>query len=187
MINSDFFILNKLWWKLPFDERDNEFLIKQTLYFKKLIKDVINKNDKDLWDGYATLHREKYLLECVSVESNIDYKKLETILKDSWLFDIFISEKDRYMTRKIRNLDNVIKKTFPSVFFPDLSIDEFTPELAINLHKQIGKGIIENMGKYRKKLNMAAEDNFIYMSPGLIETNMNELFKLTREKFKKEN
>ncbi|CAG8800373.1 11145_t:CDS:1, partial [Cetraspora pellucida] len=94
--------------------------------------------------------------------------------------------KDRRMVRKIRNLNNAIKKMFPSIFFPDLTIDEFTPELAINIHKEIGKEIIENAGQYRKKFVMAAEDKFIYMAPDLIEENIINLFKLTREKFKKE-
>ncbi|CAG8593225.1 16169_t:CDS:1 [Cetraspora pellucida] len=186
MIYSNFDILDKPWWKLPFDEHNNDFLIKQSLYFKQFIKDAINQNDKILWDGYVILHREKYLLECVSIEGNIDYKKLEIILSKSWLFDFLISEKDRHIVRKIRNLNSVIKKIFPSIFFPELSINEFTPKLAINIHKEIGKGIIENVGEYRKKLTMVAEDNFIYMSPGLIEESMNKLFKSTREKFEKE-
>ncbi|CAG8712963.1 7809_t:CDS:1, partial [Cetraspora pellucida] len=40
MIYSNFDILDKPCWKLPFDERNNDFLIKQSLYFKQLIKDV---------------------------------------------------------------------------------------------------------------------------------------------------
>ncbi|POG58841.1 hypothetical protein GLOIN_2v1820311 [Rhizophagus irregularis DAOM 181602=DAOM 197198] len=90
------------------------------------------------------------------------------------------------LVKKVQNLNDAITSIFPSKFFPKLSIDNFTPLLAKQLNQHICNVLIDDAGQYRIKYVMPAQENFVYMSPYLIEDRMNELFRQCREKFKKE-
>ncbi|RIA85005.1 fido domain-containing protein [Glomus cerebriforme] len=203
MIHSNFEILNKPWWKNSYDERDVVYFISS---IKKLQHAILltvsdNENDELFWKGYINLHREHYLLECISVESDVDLtiEFVRKSLKEPGFLSVFmdwlcrkffaksciIPDRTSRLAKKIKNLHNAMNSIFPNMFFPKLSIDNFTPELAQQLHRLIGDELIKDAGQYRKKSVMAAQTDFIYMSPELIEDRMNELFCQAREKFKR--
>ncbi|CAG8734194.1 8353_t:CDS:2, partial [Racocetra fulgida] len=94
-----------------------------------------------------------------------------------------IKPDEQRLARKVQNLHVAIIDTFPSIFFPDLQIDRFTPEFAKKLHLKIGNGLIKDAGQYRTKFVMAAQENYVYMAPDLIKDRMETLFRQCREKF----
>ncbi|CAG8738422.1 16678_t:CDS:2, partial [Racocetra persica] len=168
IIYSDFNILDKPkpWWKNPLDECSVKDLISKVNHFQQAITSAVdNKSDELFWKGYIELHLERYLLECISAESNIT-------------LDI-----SYHLARKVQNLHSAIIDTFPSIFFSDLQIDRFTPEFAKQLHQKIGNRLIKNAGQYKMKFVMAVQENYIYIAPDLIENRMEVLFRQCREKF----
>ncbi|CAG8837312.1 27394_t:CDS:2, partial [Gigaspora margarita] len=131
MMHSNFDFLDRPWWRTSFDERDVNHFVSSAKHNQQAILLVTNENDELFWKGYINLHRERYLLECISAEN------------------------------------------------------QFTPSFAQQLHRQIGDGLISNSGQYRTRYVMAAQDNFVYMRPDLIENKMEELFRQCREKFER--
>ncbi|CAG8687642.1 3528_t:CDS:2 [Cetraspora pellucida] len=197
MIYSNFDILDKPWWKLHLDERNTEYLISSIKHFQQAISSAVNNESNELfWKGYIDLHREHYLLECVSAENDIDLTigYVQKLLKKPGFLRMFCRrifamclkpDRSSRLVTKVQNLYNVIIDIFPSIFFPDLPIDRFTPEFAKQLHRQIGNGLIKDAGQYRTQFVMAAQDNFVYMAPDFINDRMDELFRQCREKFGK--
>ncbi|CAG8581523.1 26030_t:CDS:2 [Dentiscutata erythropus] len=198
IIHSKFDFLDRPWWKPSYDERDANYFILNAKRYQHAILLAIDESDTLFWKGYIDLHHEHYLLECISVESNVDLTidfirqalKKPGILKLflSWLCrkifaSCFILERSFRMNRKVKNIHDAINDIFPSIFFSDLPIDRFTPSFAQQLHRQIGNELISNAGQYRTWYVMAAQDNYVYMAPDLIEDKMNELFCQCREKF----
>ncbi|CAG8552865.1 11876_t:CDS:2 [Dentiscutata heterogama] len=193
MIYSKFDFLDRPWWKPSYDERDANSFVLDAKRHQRVILLAVNESDPLLWKGYIDLHRERYLLECISAESNIDLTidsirqalKKPGILKllCGKIFACFIPERSLRLNRKVKNIHDAIIGIFPSIFFPDLPIDQFTPSFAQQLHRQIGNELISNAGQYRTRHVMAAQENYVYMAPNLIEDKMNELFCQCREKF----
>ncbi|KAF0436862.1 Fic-domain-containing protein [Gigaspora margarita] len=198
MIYSNFDFLNRPWWKPSYDERDANYFVLSAKRHQHAILLATNESDALLWKGYIDLHREHYLLECISAESNVDLTMdfIRQALKKpgilglllSWLCgkifaSFFIPERSLRLNRKVKNMHDAIIDIFPSIFFPDLPIDQFTPSFAQQLHRQIGNELISNAGQYRTRHVMAAQENYVYMAPDLIEDKMNELFCQCREKF----
>jgi fido (protein-threonine AMPylation protein) len=183
VIYSNFEILNKSWWKNPYDERDVDYFISSIKHFQHVISLSLSdhENNELLWKGYLELHHERYLLECISTECDTDItiEFVQQVLKKP--------DKSSRLVKKVQNLNNAITSIFPSTFFPNHSIDDFTPLLAQKLNQHICNGLIDDAGQYRIKYVMAAQENFVYMAPYLIEDRMNELFRQCREKFGKEN
>ncbi|CAG8533146.1 158_t:CDS:1 [Diversispora eburnea] len=149
-----------------------------------------------------TFHYENYALECISSESdvNLSIDFVHKSLKKSWFHKIkmflnwscrkiftkcFIPDRSLSLAKKVQNIHKVITNTFPPVFFPNLSIEYFTPSFAQQLHRQIGNGLINNAGQYRTRFVMTAQDNLMYLAPDLIENRMNELLRQCREKFER--
>ncbi|PKY57292.1 hypothetical protein RhiirA4_549595 [Rhizophagus irregularis] len=182
MIHSNFEILNKPWWKSSYDERNVEYFISSIKHLQHVILLSLSdhENNEFFWKGYLDLNHERYLLECISSECDVDLT-IEFVQQQ-------LKKPDRSLrlVKKVQNLNDAITSIFPSKFFPKLSIDNFTPLLAKQLNQHICNGLIDDAGQYRIKYVMPAQENFVYMSPYLIEDRMNELFRQCREKFKKE-
>ncbi|CAG8663641.1 fido domain-containing protein [Gigaspora rosea] len=151
MIYSKFDFLDRPWWKHSYDERDANYFLLSAKRHQHAILLAINESDSLFWKGYIDLHREHYLLECITAE--------------------------------MKNIHDAIIDIFPSIFFSDLPIDRFTPSFALQLHRQIGNELISNAGQYRTRHVMAAQENYVYMAPDLIEDKMNELFCQCKDKF----
>ena len=114
----------------PYDKRDGPVL--HYAYFAPA-KHPLENEDPLFREGYINLHREQCLLECISVESDVDLtlQLVKQLLEEP--------DDSKRMVRKVKNLYNAITNTFPSTFFPELSIEHFTPS-----HRQIGDGLIDN-------------------------------------------
>jgi fido (protein-threonine AMPylation protein) len=133
--------------------------------------------------GYIKLHQERYLIECISTESDVDYETVKKLLKNETNSD----PHSLHLAKKVQNLHNAVKDIFPSIFFPNLPMDRFTPSFARRLHQQVGgNGLIDNAGQYRTKFSGPAQDDFCYMDPVLIENELEKLFRQCRENFEKE-
>ncbi|CAG8572393.1 4950_t:CDS:1 [Funneliformis caledonium] len=209
-IHSNFDFLDKVWWKLDYDDRNAQYFISNTKRLQQAILLSVINEDENFWKGYIELHRERYLTECISTESNVDFDVVRQLVKKSW-FEDFLSYMRRVMfpkillrpfsylvsiicklsrssrlSKKVRNLHDAINDIFPFIFYPDLPMDRFTPLLTQQLHKQIGKGLIDNVGQYRTQYVMAAQDNYVYLAPNLIKDKIEELFRQCRENFQRE-
>ncbi|CAG8578617.1 10323_t:CDS:2 [Diversispora eburnea] len=200
MIYSKFDFLDRPWWKPSFNERDANYFVLNAKRLQHAISLAVNETDALFWKGYIDLHREHYLLECISAESDVDLTIdfIQQALKKpgirrvflSWLCGKFfasclIPERSLHMTKKVKNVHYTIIRIFPSIFFPDLQLDKFTPSFAQNLHRQIGNELISNVGQYRTRHVMAVQENYVYLAPDLIEGKMNELSCQCREKFER--
>ncbi|CAG8817693.1 8919_t:CDS:1, partial [Dentiscutata erythropus] len=174
-----------------YDERDANYFVLSAKHHQHAILLAINESDTLFWKGYIDLHREHYLLECISAESNVDltidfirqaFKKpgiLRLFLSQlcrKIFASCFILERSLRLNRKVKNIHDTIIDIFPSILFPDLLINWFTPSFAQQLHRQIGNELISNAGQYRTRHIIAAQENYVYMAPDLIEDKMNELF-----------
>ncbi|CAG8775639.1 18902_t:CDS:1, partial [Acaulospora morrowiae] len=198
-----------------YDDRDPQYFILNTSRLQQIILLSVNNEDELLWKGFMDLHRERYLIECIAVEGNIDLDVIKQLLKKSWFSRvcrivfleiifrpisrlisytfgnnihriIFDPSHSSYLAKKVQNLRDAINEIFPSIFFPDLPVDRFTPLFAKQLHQQVGKGLIENAGQYRTRYVMASQDNFVYLAPNMIENKMEVLFRQCRENFRRE-
>ncbi|RIB17783.1 hypothetical protein C2G38_2087396 [Gigaspora rosea] len=183
MIHSNFDFLERPWWRTSFDERDVNHFVSSAKHLQQAVLLATNENDELFWKGYINLHREHYLLECISAESdvNLTIDFIQQALKKPGFIRVFLSwlcgkifpsclipERASRLIKKVKNLHDTVLSIFPSIFFP--KIDQFTPSFAQQLHRQIGDGLICNAGQYRTRYVMAAQDNFVYMRPDLIET-----------------
>jgi len=200
MIHARFDFLNRPWWRTSFDECDANYLVSNSKRHQRAISLAVNETDALFWKGYIDLHRKHYLLECISAECDVDLTMdfIRQALRKPGILRVFLSwlcgnffasclipERSLRLIKKVKNVHDAIIGIFPSVFFPDLPIDRFTPSFAQQLHQQIGDGLISNAGQYRTRYVMAAQENYVYMAPDLIEDKMNELFRQCREKFGK--
>ncbi|CAG8672362.1 5645_t:CDS:1 [Ambispora leptoticha] len=199
LIHSKFDFVNKPWWRPDYDNRAPQYFISSTKRFQQAILLSVNNEDELLWKGFMDLHRERYLIECISAEGNVDLDVIKQLLKKS-RFEVFLnyacriffpriifgSSRSSHLAKKVQNLHDTINGIFPTIFFPNLPMDRFTPLLAQQLHQQIGNGLIDNAGQYRTRYVMAAQENYVYLAPNLIENRIEELFRQCREKFGKE-
>lgn len=188
MFTTDFEFLSKPWWRPAYDNRLSSFFIEDTKQRQHAVSLAFIEVESEFWEGYSALHCKKYLLECLSGEGNIvdlDYDRIEMLL------DIDPdNEPDRgtsHAARKVQNLLGAINSNFPSILFPTLSIEKFTPNLAQEIHRQVGGGgLINNAGQYRTNWAKAAQEENEYMDPHLINDSMNNLFSECQEKFSRE-
>ncbi|GBC42850.2 fido domain-containing protein [Rhizophagus irregularis DAOM 181602=DAOM 197198] len=142
-------------------------------------KEVTRRKFKMIHSNFEILNKP-WWKKCISSECDVDLT-IEFVQQQ-------LKKPDRSLrlVKKVQNLNDAITSIFPSKFFPKLSIDNFTPLLAKQLNQHICNVLIDDAGQYRIKYVMPAQENFVYMSPYLIEDRMNELFRQCREKFKKE-
>ncbi|CAG8759811.1 479_t:CDS:1, partial [Funneliformis caledonium] len=89
LIHSKFDFLNKPWWRPDYDDRVPQYFILNTNRLQQTILLSINNEDELLWKGFMDLHRERYLIECISAEGDIDIDVIKQLLKKSW-FKIFL-------------------------------------------------------------------------------------------------
>ena len=137
MICSNFDFLNNPWWHSDFDDRDIKYFIysiSSTKIPTRNISSAIGNGDDLLWKGYIDYHRERYIVECISAEYNIDLivNYVQQLLKPSW-FQIFSSyiyriffkrhSYNAHFAKKVQNLYGAITDIFPSIFFPNLLED----------------------------------------------------------------
>ncbi|CAI2178921.1 10168_t:CDS:2 [Funneliformis geosporum] len=172
LIHSNFDFLNRPWWRPDYDDRVHQYFISNTTRLQQAILLSVNNEDELFWEGFMELHRERYLIECISAEGNVDIDDIKQLLKKSW-----------FKLKKIQNLHDTINGIFPSIFFLNLPMDRFTPLLAQQLHQQVGNGLIDNAGRYRTRYVMAAQENYVYLAPNLIGDRMEELFRQCRVRF----
>ncbi|CAI2179290.1 8195_t:CDS:1 [Funneliformis geosporum] len=209
-IHSNFDYLDKVWWKLDYDDRNAQYFISNTKRLQQVISLYVYNEEEHFLKGYIDLHRERYLIACISTESNIDFNVVQQMVKKSW-FKVFLSyiyriifsnillgpftrlasiifkpSQSSHLAKKVQNLHDAINDIFPSTFYPNLPMRRFTPLLARNLHKQVGKGIIDNAGQYRTIDVMSEQDNFVYLAPNLIKDKIEVLFRQCRKNFERE-
>ncbi|CAG8788753.1 6335_t:CDS:2, partial [Dentiscutata erythropus] len=55
------------------------FEISSEVWWKPHLEEKMEKDDKNLWIGYMNHHCEKYLLECISTETDIKYDELQKL------------------------------------------------------------------------------------------------------------
>ena len=56
------------------------------------------------------------------------------------------------LTRKVRNIDGVVRRCFPTIFFPPFNLTRFTPDFICALHAEAMEGLLDNAGQYRVRL-----------------------------------
>src|SRR5207248_9857463 len=137
MLHSNFDILDKPWWTLSVDTRDVKYFVSNTENLQMALLLAIDKeDDASFWKGYIDLHRERYLLECISAESDVDIDSIKQLLKKPSFFRIFLDwickkvfaksciiVPDRFssrMVKKAKNIRDTITNISPSVLIPDL-------------------------------------------------------------------
>ncbi|CAI2190607.1 3_t:CDS:2 [Funneliformis geosporum] len=127
LIHSNFAFLNKPWWRPGYDDRAPHYFISNIERLQQAISTSINNEDELFWRGFMELHRERYLIECISAEGDNNFSK-----NNFWTYIT--------LAKKVQNFHNAINDIFPYIFFPNLPMDCFTPLLAQHLHQQIGNG-----------------------------------------------
>src|SRR5438046_1954717 len=94
MIHSNFEILNKPWWKNSYDERNVDYFISSIKHLQHAILLSLsnNENNELFWKGYLDLHRENYILECISAESDVDLtiEVVRQMLKKPGFLSVFL-------------------------------------------------------------------------------------------------
>ncbi|RUS34810.1 hypothetical protein BC938DRAFT_478382 [Jimgerdemannia flammicorona] len=183
MLRTNFEFPDKLWWKKPYDDRNPTYFIEDTKRRQDAIRLAFHSVELEFWEGYSDLHRKTYLLECLSAEGNVDdltLNRVEALLQTSDdsppsmklglnLEDVEAlpqtSDNSLRNVPKVRNILDAINNTFPSILFPELPIERFTPSLARELHRLVGHGLIENAGEYRTRDVMVAQEYYEYSKP----------------------
>src|SRR5271163_4027919 len=98
-IHSNFDFANETWWKLDYDERNVQYFISNIKRLQQAISLSVDNENELFWKGYIDLHRERYLIECISAESNVDFDVIQQLLKKSW-FKVSLSYIHRIMFPK---------------------------------------------------------------------------------------
>ncbi|CAB4434338.1 unnamed protein product [Rhizophagus irregularis] len=180
LIHSKFNFLEQRWWKPKYDERDAQYYISEINRLQEAILSTL-EGETELMLGYIKLHQKRYLIECISAESdvNLNFEIVEQLLNKT-NSDPYLSR----LTKKVQNLYDTIEYIFPTIFFPNLPMNCFTPLFAQQLHQQVGgNGLIDNAGQYRTTFAKPAQEDFCYMDPTLIEKELEKLFRQCRENF----
>src|ERR1051325_2267506 len=90
LIHSDFNFLDKPWWQPDYDDRNAQYFISNTGRLQRSISLSVDSEDKLFFLGYIDLHLERYLIECISAEGDIDLEVIRQLLNKSW-FKVFLS------------------------------------------------------------------------------------------------
>ncbi|PKY63302.1 hypothetical protein RhiirA4_491754 [Rhizophagus irregularis] len=70
LIYSKFDFMNKPWWRPDYDDRAPQYFISSIKHFQQAILLSIENEDELFWKGFIDLHREHYLMECISAEGD---------------------------------------------------------------------------------------------------------------------
>ncbi|CAI2189962.1 10384_t:CDS:1 [Funneliformis geosporum] len=90
LIHSNFNFTDKPWWRPDYDDRNTQYFISNTERLQRAISLSVGNEEELFWQGYMDLHRERYLIECISAEGDIDLDVIRQLLNKSW-FKIFLS------------------------------------------------------------------------------------------------
>ncbi|CAI2174053.1 13050_t:CDS:2 [Funneliformis geosporum] len=108
LIHSNFDFLNRPWWRPDYDDRVHQYFISNTTRLQQAILLSVNNEDELFWEGFMELHRERYLIECISAEGNVDIDDIKQLLKKSWFKQLhqqvgngLIDNAGRYRTRYV--------------------------------------------------------------------------------------
>ena len=179
----------KFWlfgWKPSYDEHNASYFVINAKRHQHAILLAVNESDPLFWKDILT-----FIVNTIDFIQQALKKTSILRLFLSWLCGKFayclISERSLRLKKKVKNIHDAFIGIFPSIFFPDLPIDQFTPSFvfAQQLHRKIGNELIRNAGRYRTRHVMATQENYVYMAPDLIEDKMDELFRQCREEFEK--
>lgn len=171
--NLNFPFSNKVWWRTDHFSFEFNHDLKYLPLFKQSIQTYKSFDDnRELLDFYSDYYKKCYILEIINGENNVTahIEELEDYL-DGKLVNL--RTKDQI---KIRNLRNAVDDLYPNIFFTDLPPNNFTIELALSLNRKIGEDLFKSAGKYRLKDAMASKENFFYLEPDKIDSEMKKLF-----------
>ncbi|CAG8613824.1 753_t:CDS:2 [Paraglomus brasilianum] len=186
MIYSNFDFLDRAWWKPSYDEHNASYFVINAKRHQHAILLAVNESDPLFWKDIST-----FIVNTIDFIQQALKKTSILRLFLSWLCGKFayclISERSLRLKKKVKNIHDAFIGIFPSIFFPDLPIDQFTPSFvfAQQLHRKIGNELIRNAGRYRTRHVMATQENYVYVAPDLIEDKMDELFRQCREEFER--
>lgn len=188
-MNKEFDILENPWWCSLYSSPVSKLLERIERYQGEAINKI--SLDDPFWIGYVKVHHTKYLLELITGECRVDtkvtYAYVEKLLNTNSLTELFIylfKRKKYRLFRKLKNLDHSTQILFPNVsLFKQLSLQKLDVNFVRDIHKILGKGIISDAGKFRTKDARPSQENYSYLSPGLIEHHLEKLLKECRQIF----
>jgi len=160
----------QVWWRQDYFPFDLELYLKSLEKFR--INLIIFKNDQKnlkLIQYFSKIFKQNYIYETITIENNIDFKKINEIEQI-----------------KIENFRLAFDYLFPNLFFTNFSIDLFDSNLAINLHKIIGKNLFKNPGEFRIRDAKPANEEYMYLNFEKIPDELKKLFEKIRTEFKKQ-
>ncbi|KAJ3410107.1 beta ketoadipyl CoA thiolase, th1 [Chytriomyces hyalinus] len=133
-------------------------------------------------DGYL---RSLYLLESLVGEGILENEAtLDTV--EALLL---LPSADSKLAKKVQNLHAAAMFLFPLSFMSphNNKSHEFTLELALTLHRIVGKDLIPNAGCFRQNWASPSQETYVYLEPHFIESHLNTLFTETAEALCKSN
>lgn len=74
--------MEKRWWKLKYDERDVQYYISEINRLQEAILSTL-EGETELMLGYIELHQKRYLIECISAESDVNFEIVEQLLNET--------------------------------------------------------------------------------------------------------
>lgn len=173
MLITNFEFWPDRWWQEPYDDlgMSTPDFIEDTGQRLCAVSVSLSKKKPDDLKGYQDFHFKKYLRERILIdyggESNIRF--IESLLQ--------------FSNNPVGNLFNALKKYFPTILFAELSIERFTPTLAQDMYSDIVYGKKISIVQYRKTYGLTAQEDYVYLAPGLISSKMHQLFSECREQF----
>lgn len=156
-----------------------------------LLADLTNLHEK-VHRAATDPHLEQFLKGFVSYHSFLyprevqigeDIGERETTIH--YLEKIFASDNIR-LAVKVRNLRGLISTIFPDpIPAPSTTIDglEFTSAMLRDWHSAIGRDAIPDAGQYRTKMLAPAQENYVYLIPQKVATELDKLCAYVRDKF----
>ena len=177
-IYLNFQFLKKLWWKPEYAQFDPHYLLSMLPLFQKAITAMKKNQENEMWlKDYSEYYKQIYSMEILVGERNITKTDF-----DNYNQQQIAHISTRNMT-KIVNLKSAVDYLFPDIFKPDFSANDFNENLAIKIHRIIGKDLFEQRGKYRINEAKPSQENYCYLTAKQIHVEMKKLFDFTRIKF----
>lgn len=181
--NLNYQFSNHFWWRYDYYPFNASSLLTMLSLFKRSIETFkLDKENEILFKEYSVYYKRKYLKDILIGENNLSITEISD-------YQLQSNEVSTKTNTKIMNLETAIEDLFPDIFFPNLDPNEFNENLAIKMHKMIGKDLFDYAGRYRISDAAASKENFRYLEHGRIQEEMKKLFDFTREKlisFKRE-
>ncbi|KAI8842728.1 fido domain-containing protein [Chytriomyces cf. hyalinus JEL632] len=139
-----------------------------------------DKNESADMDRYL---RSLYLLESLVGEGILENEATLDTVEALLLLPPSAGSK---LAKKVQNFDMASTFLFPSFMgSPHHKSLEFTLELALTLHRIVGKDLIPNAGCFRQNWAGPSQETYVYLEPHLIESHLTALFTETVESLSK--